>query len=83
MPDSAAQQQWRSNPVNHQNGVALPVLDTKLNRYEVTELYQWEMCVQLSARGATSNCPVNKIRNKVKHLLLKLVETHGDNTFMV
>eukprot|EP00957_Ditylum_brightwellii_P023696 1788633-Ditylum_brightwellii.AAC.1 len=83
MPNSAALQQWSLNLVNHQNGVALPVLYPKLNRYEVTELYQREMCVQLSARGATRNCPVNKIGNKVKHLLLKLVETHGDNTFTV
>eukprot|EP00957_Ditylum_brightwellii_P018749 1408838-Ditylum_brightwellii.AAC.1 len=49
----------------------------------LTELYQWETCVQLSARGATSNCPVNKIGTKIKHLLLKLVETHGNNTFTV
>eukprot|EP00957_Ditylum_brightwellii_P080637 6133179-Ditylum_brightwellii.AAC.1 len=70
MPDSAAPQQWRSNLVNHQNGVALLVLDRKLNGYKVIELYQWEMCVQVSARGATSNCPMNKIGNKVKHLLL-------------
>eukprot|EP00957_Ditylum_brightwellii_P035531 2693842-Ditylum_brightwellii.AAC.1 len=83
MPDSAAPQQWCSNPVNHQNGVALPVLGPKLNGYKVTELYQWEMCNQLSACGATSNCPVNKIGNKVKHLLLKLVKTHGNNTFTV
>eukprot|EP00957_Ditylum_brightwellii_P172100 13102162-Ditylum_brightwellii.AAC.1 len=41
------------------------------------------MCVQLSARGATSNYPVNEIGTKVKLLLLKLVETHGDNTFTV
>eukprot|EP00957_Ditylum_brightwellii_P004604 350238-Ditylum_brightwellii.AAC.1 len=41
------------------------------------------MCVQLSAWGATSNCPVNRIGTKVKQLLLKLVETHGDNIFMV
>ena len=83
MPNSATSQQWRSNPVNHQNGVALPVVDPKLNRYEITELYQWEMCVQLSAQGATSNYPVNEIGTKVKHLLLKLVKTHGDNTFTV
>eukprot|EP00957_Ditylum_brightwellii_P080826 6148352-Ditylum_brightwellii.AAC.1 len=82
MPNSAMLQQWHSNPVNHQNGVALLVLDLKLNGYEITELYQREMCVQLSAQGATSNYPVNKIGNRVKHLLLKLVETHGDNTFM-
>eukprot|EP00957_Ditylum_brightwellii_P145893 11109926-Ditylum_brightwellii.AAC.1 len=41
------------------------------------------MCVQLSAQGATGNYPVNKIGNKVKHLLLKLLKTHGNNTFMV
>eukprot|EP00957_Ditylum_brightwellii_P094077 7162620-Ditylum_brightwellii.AAC.1 len=83
MPNSAAPQQWCSNPVNHHNVVALPVLDLKLKRYEITELYQWEICIQLSARGATSNCPVNEIGTKVKHLLLKLVETHSNNTFTV
>eukprot|EP00957_Ditylum_brightwellii_P083255 6330127-Ditylum_brightwellii.AAC.1 len=83
MPDSPAPQQWCSNPVNHQNGVALLVLDLKLNGYEITELSQWEMYVQLSTQGETNNYPVNKIGNKVKHLLLKLVETHGDNTFTV
>eukprot|EP00957_Ditylum_brightwellii_P112320 8563876-Ditylum_brightwellii.AAC.1 len=83
MPNSAVPQQWRSNLVNHQNGVALLLLDPKLNRYDITELCQREMCVQLSARGATSNCPVNKIGTKVKHLLLKLVKTHVDNTFTV
>eukprot|EP00957_Ditylum_brightwellii_P107701 8216954-Ditylum_brightwellii.AAC.1 len=41
------------------------------------------MCVQLSAQGATSNCSVNEIGNKVKHLLLKLVKIHGDNTSTV
>eukprot|EP00957_Ditylum_brightwellii_P110832 8453624-Ditylum_brightwellii.AAC.1 len=79
MPNSAAPQQWRLNPVNHQNGVALLVLDPKLNGYEITELYLWGM----SAQGATNNYPVNGIGNKVKHLLLKLVETHCDNTFTV
>eukprot|EP00957_Ditylum_brightwellii_P001750 134496-Ditylum_brightwellii.AAC.1 len=83
MPDSAAPQQWRSNPVNHQNGFALLVLDPKLNGYEITELYQWEMHIQLSAQGATSNYPVNEIGNEIKHLLLKLVETRGNNIFTV
>ena len=58
-------------------------MDLKLNGYEVTELYQWAMCIQLSARGATSKGPVNEIVNKTKHLLLKLVKTHGNNTFTV
>eukprot|EP00957_Ditylum_brightwellii_P136674 10422536-Ditylum_brightwellii.AAC.1 len=83
MLNSATSQKWRSNPVNHQNCVALLVLDPKLNGYEITELYQWEMCIQLSAQGATSNYPVNEIGNKVKHSLLKLVKIHGNNTFTV
>eukprot|EP00957_Ditylum_brightwellii_P058836 4460829-Ditylum_brightwellii.AAC.2 len=65
MPVSATTPQWRSNPVNRQNGIALPVLDPKLKGYEITELYQWEMCVQLTARGTTNNTAVNEIGNKV------------------
>eukprot|EP00957_Ditylum_brightwellii_P079718 6061071-Ditylum_brightwellii.AAC.1 len=76
MTDSATNTQWHSSAVNHQNGVVLLVLDPKLEGYETSELYQWEMCVQLSAQGATKETPTNKIRNKVKYLILKLEETH-------
>eukprot|EP00957_Ditylum_brightwellii_P004888 372477-Ditylum_brightwellii.AAC.1 len=71
--------QWRSNPVNHQIGIALPVLDPKLNGYEISELYQWEVCVQLTACDAMNNTPVNEIGNKFNHLILQLKETHGNN----
>eukprot|EP00957_Ditylum_brightwellii_P207373 15352685-Ditylum_brightwellii.AAC.1 len=77
--NSSTEVQWR-NAANCQNGIALLVLDPKLEGYEISKLYQWKMCVQLSARGASSNMPVAEIGNKVKHLLLKLEEIRGTNT---
>eukprot|EP00957_Ditylum_brightwellii_P101650 7746660-Ditylum_brightwellii.AAC.1 len=66
---------------NHQNGVAFPVLDPKLEGYKISKLYQWEMCMQLSAQGASSGIPVTEISNKVKHFLLTLEEICGKNMF--
>eukprot|EP00957_Ditylum_brightwellii_P126424 9637096-Ditylum_brightwellii.AAC.1 len=66
---------------NYQNDIALLVLDPKLEGYEISNLYQWEICVQLSTRGASINMPVSKFGNKVKHLLLKLEEICGKNAF--
>eukprot|EP00957_Ditylum_brightwellii_P052300 3966663-Ditylum_brightwellii.AAC.1 len=48
---ASQQAQW-CNVTNQQNGVALLVLDPKLEGYEVAELYQWEMCLQLTTHGA-------------------------------
>eukprot|EP00957_Ditylum_brightwellii_P041583 3149852-Ditylum_brightwellii.AAC.1 len=76
MPDSATMPQWRLNLVNCQNNIALPLIHPKLKGYEIIELYQWEICVQLTVQGAMNNTPVNEIGNKVKHLMLKLEETH-------
>eukprot|EP00957_Ditylum_brightwellii_P113673 8666959-Ditylum_brightwellii.AAC.1 len=67
--------------VNYQNNVALLVLDPKLVGNKVSKLYQWEMCIQLSAQGASSDMPVAKLGNKIKQLLQKLEEIHGKNTF--
>eukprot|EP00957_Ditylum_brightwellii_P105385 8033756-Ditylum_brightwellii.AAC.1 len=66
MTKISADVQWW-NVVNCQNGVALPVLDPKLEGYKVSKvskLYQCEMCVQLSAQGASIDMPVAKIGNK-------------------
>eukprot|EP00957_Ditylum_brightwellii_P198441 15123173-Ditylum_brightwellii.AAC.1 len=82
MTKSSTEVQWH-NVANHQNGIALPVLDPKLEGYEISKLYQWEMRVQFSARGVSSNMLVAEIGNKVKHLLLKLEKIHGKNTFNV
>eukprot|EP00957_Ditylum_brightwellii_P165697 12614102-Ditylum_brightwellii.AAC.1 len=53
------------NVANCQNGIALLVLDPKLEGYEISKLYQWEMYMQLSGRGASSNTPVTENGNKV------------------
>eukprot|EP00957_Ditylum_brightwellii_P137430 10477995-Ditylum_brightwellii.AAC.1 len=82
MTKTSTNMQWQ-NMANHQNGLVLSVLDPKLEGYKVSELYQWGMCMQLSAQGASSNTPVSKLGNKVKHLLLKLDEVYGKNTFTI
>ena len=68
---------------NRQNGVALPVLNPKLDSYKVAELYQWEMCVQLTVCGASEKTPVTNIGNKIKHTILHLEGIHGKNTFTI
>eukprot|EP00957_Ditylum_brightwellii_P168058 12793959-Ditylum_brightwellii.AAC.1 len=59
------------NVANRQNGVALPVLDPKLEGYEVSKVYQWKMCLQLSAGGMSSDTPVAEISNKTKHFCVQ------------
>eukprot|EP00957_Ditylum_brightwellii_P086559 6585570-Ditylum_brightwellii.AAC.1 len=73
MTKTSTDAQWW-NVGNCQNGVALLVLDPKLEGYKVSELYQWKMCLQLSARRASIGIQMAKTGNKVKHLLLKLEE---------
>eukprot|EP00957_Ditylum_brightwellii_P116139 8859723-Ditylum_brightwellii.AAC.1 len=76
------QAQWRTR-TNQQNGVALTLLDPKLDSYEVAKLYQWEMCLQLTVRGAQGKTLVTNIGNKIKHMILHLEETHVKNTFTI
>eukprot|EP00957_Ditylum_brightwellii_P004716 358852-Ditylum_brightwellii.AAC.1 len=49
---------------------------------EPSQSPEW-CCAAVVRTKALSNYPANEIRKKVKHLLLKLVKTHGDNTFTV
>eukprot|EP00957_Ditylum_brightwellii_P072105 5481150-Ditylum_brightwellii.AAC.1 len=82
MMTSSQQAQWH-NAANQQNGVTLPVLHPKLEGYEVAELHQWEMCVQMLVHGVSENPPVAEIGNKVKYMILHLEEIHGKNKFML
>eukprot|EP00957_Ditylum_brightwellii_P160597 12226160-Ditylum_brightwellii.AAC.1 len=63
MTKTSTEVQWW-NVANCQNDIALPVLDPKLKGYEISKLYQWEMRVQLSAQGVSSDMPVAKTGNK-------------------
>eukprot|EP00957_Ditylum_brightwellii_P200173 15259852-Ditylum_brightwellii.AAC.1 len=80
MTRTSTDAKWQ-DMANCQNGVALPMIDPKLEGYKVSKLYQWEIYVQLSAQRASINTPVAEIGNKVKHLLLTLEEIHRKNTF--
>eukprot|EP00957_Ditylum_brightwellii_P208518 15357846-Ditylum_brightwellii.AAC.1 len=80
MTKTSTEAQWQ-NVANCQNGVALPMLDPKLEGFKVSELYQLEMCMQLSVQGMSSNMPVANIGNKVKHLLLELEGIYGKIMF--
>eukprot|EP00957_Ditylum_brightwellii_P205558 15344394-Ditylum_brightwellii.AAC.1 len=59
-----------------QQGVApLLFLDHDFAPYHTTEWFQWELNVQLLAKGASQLNAANKVGNKVKALLLKLLAT--------
>eukprot|EP00957_Ditylum_brightwellii_P085303 6488008-Ditylum_brightwellii.AAC.1 len=44
--------------------------------YHKTEWFQWELNVQLLAKGASQRNAANEVGNKVKALLIKLLATH-------
>eukprot|EP00957_Ditylum_brightwellii_P125928 9599646-Ditylum_brightwellii.AAC.1 len=72
---------WQNGVQNHQNGEPLPVLDPQIKGYNTVELYQWEMCVQFSLRGASTKHPTSDVKDKLKSLVIKLQEAHGKEKF--
>eukprot|EP00957_Ditylum_brightwellii_P106845 8151462-Ditylum_brightwellii.AAC.1 len=65
---------WQTGVQNHQNGKPRPVLDPQIEGYNPVELYQWEMCVQVLSRRASTKHPTSDVRNKLKSLVIKLQE---------
>eukprot|EP00957_Ditylum_brightwellii_P031978 2424446-Ditylum_brightwellii.AAC.1 len=47
------------------------------------EWFQWELNVQLLAKGASQHNAANEVGNKVKSLLIKLIVTHGNDNINV
>eukprot|EP00957_Ditylum_brightwellii_P140419 10699013-Ditylum_brightwellii.AAC.1 len=72
---------WQNGVQNHQNGKLLPVLDPQIKGYDPVELHQWEMCVQVLSRGASTKHPTCDVRDKLKSLGIKLQEAHGKEKF--
>eukprot|EP00957_Ditylum_brightwellii_P088215 6719693-Ditylum_brightwellii.AAC.1 len=68
---------------NHKNGAPLPVLDPQIEGYKPVELFQWEMCIQFSLRGVSMKNPTSDVRDKVKSLVIKLLEMHGKEFFLL
>eukprot|EP00957_Ditylum_brightwellii_P150471 11457902-Ditylum_brightwellii.AAC.1 len=74
---------WHNGIQNHQNGAPLPVLDPHIEGYEPVELFQWEMRVQFSLRGASMKNPTSDVRDKIKSLIIKLHEMHRKDNFLL
>eukprot|EP00957_Ditylum_brightwellii_P117815 8987884-Ditylum_brightwellii.AAC.1 len=61
----------------------LPVLDPQIKGYDPVEFYQWEMCVQFSLQGASTKHPMSDVQYKLKSLVIKLQEVHGNEKFLL
>eukprot|EP00957_Ditylum_brightwellii_P162033 12336001-Ditylum_brightwellii.AAC.1 len=66
-----------------QGGSSLLFLDHDFKAYHTTEWYQWELSVQMLAKGATQLNAANDMGTKTKALLIKPIAMHGkDNIKM-
>eukprot|EP00957_Ditylum_brightwellii_P152732 11626121-Ditylum_brightwellii.AAC.1 len=83
MTVSAKKVQWCNGIQNHQNSQLLLVIDPKIEGYETIELYQWEMCVQFHYQGASVKVVMMDVGDKVRSLIVKLYETHGNEKFLM
>eukprot|EP00957_Ditylum_brightwellii_P068544 5204082-Ditylum_brightwellii.AAC.1 len=61
-----------SNKPKQQRGSPLPFLGHDFKVYHITEWYQWEVNVQMLAKGATQLNAANNVGMKTKALLTKL-----------
>eukprot|EP00957_Ditylum_brightwellii_P082626 6282189-Ditylum_brightwellii.AAC.1 len=72
-----------SNNSKYQGGSLLPFLDHDFKAYHPTEWYQWELNVQMLAKGATQLNTANNVGAKTKALLIKLLAVHGHSVEQV
>eukprot|EP00957_Ditylum_brightwellii_P133356 10167567-Ditylum_brightwellii.AAC.1 len=73
-----------SDKPKQQGGPLLPFLDHDFKAYHTTEWYQWELIVQMLAKGATQRDTANDVRIQTRALLIKLLIVHDKdniNTF--
>eukprot|EP00957_Ditylum_brightwellii_P169040 12866653-Ditylum_brightwellii.AAC.1 len=59
-----------------QGSSPLPFLNRDFKAYNTTEWYQWELNIEMSAKGAAQLNAANDIGTKVKALLIKLLAVH-------
>eukprot|EP00957_Ditylum_brightwellii_P092414 7036942-Ditylum_brightwellii.AAC.1 len=74
---------WQNGVQNHQNDKPLPVLDPQIKGYKPVELFQREMCIQLSLCRASTKNPTSDVRDKLKSLIIKLQEMHEKEKFLL
>eukprot|EP00957_Ditylum_brightwellii_P052310 3967563-Ditylum_brightwellii.AAC.1 len=80
MADSRKEKVAVFHEKKYQGGRALPFLDHDFTGYYITEWYQWEVNVQLLAKGAMQLNSANDVGRKVKALLVKLYKAHRKDT---
>eukprot|EP00957_Ditylum_brightwellii_P027813 2103083-Ditylum_brightwellii.AAC.1 len=73
----------RNEHPKQQRGSLLPFLDHNFKAYHTTEWYQWELKVQMLAKGATQLTAANDVDTKTKFLLIKLLAVHGKDNINV
>eukprot|EP00957_Ditylum_brightwellii_P199124 15178427-Ditylum_brightwellii.AAC.1 len=61
----------------------LPLLDHYFKAYHTTEWYQWELNIQMLAKGATQLNAANNVCTKVKALLIKLLVVHDKDNINI
>eukprot|EP00957_Ditylum_brightwellii_P032421 2456764-Ditylum_brightwellii.AAC.1 len=72
-----------SDRPKQQGGSPLPFLDHNFKAYHTTEWYQWELNVQMLAKGATQLNAANNVGTKTNALLIKLLAVHGKDNINV
>eukprot|EP00957_Ditylum_brightwellii_P145036 11045782-Ditylum_brightwellii.AAC.1 len=77
MVDSGKEKAATFHDKKYQGGKALPFLDHDFTGYNTMEWYQWEVNIQLLAKGAMQLSSANYIGRKVKTLFVKLYAVHG------
>eukprot|EP00957_Ditylum_brightwellii_P060373 4583854-Ditylum_brightwellii.AAC.1 len=71
------------NKPKQQGDSPLPFLDYDFLTYHTTEWYQWELNVQMLAKGAAQLNAANDVGTKMKALLIKLLAVHGKDNINV
>eukprot|EP00957_Ditylum_brightwellii_P071893 5464084-Ditylum_brightwellii.AAC.1 len=67
----------------YQGGSLLPILDHDFKACHTTEWYQWELNVQMLAKGTMQINAANNTGTKAKALLIKLLAVHGKDNINV
>eukprot|EP00957_Ditylum_brightwellii_P201875 15327624-Ditylum_brightwellii.AAC.1 len=75
----ANDQQQRNK--KHQGGKDLLDLDHSFEGYDHSDVFQWELSVQMYARGATTLTDLNEVGKELCTMVIKLQTAHGKGNF--
>eukprot|EP00957_Ditylum_brightwellii_P031347 2376123-Ditylum_brightwellii.AAC.1 len=78
MAEANGQQQHNKK---HQGGEALPDLDHSFEVYDCSDVFQWELSVQMYARGSIMLVDLNEVGKKLHTMIIKLQTAYGKENF--